>query len=462
VTPAPSTPLETPLDAPPIAAAEPAAPAAPADAESPAAAPADAESPAAARRKKLAAARVDAEAARDRRRAVWLRRARTLLLALAAGALAVWLVRAPLLRAVARRAPGSDLGAWAVERLASGPDAQSFDVYVRELGRPGANHPLFQSLVYQLGGRAGFPAREGDDLLPEEASAVAEHTRTLHAGLTSDDPDLRRGALRALWALEAQPWAHTDDLLVAATQALASDDPVTRRYAALVLKANRGPALVNDALTRALATDPDGIVRKNAAQGLGRSGDAARSPALLAALDDQDPEVRREAALGLAQLGSAPPLDRLEDLLRSEEPPRRAEVLDAIARYETPRATALLLESLRDRAPVTRRAAVRGLSRREVDGAREGIERALQDADPEVRVEAAMALSTRADGRAAVPAIVAALPRHESWRELSELHEALRTLTGAEVEGPGPDSSTWPGVVSAWQRYLAERGGRAP
>ena len=115
-----------------------------------------------------------------------------------------------------------------------------------------------------------------------------------------------------------------------------------------------------------------------------------------------------------------------------------------------------------DRAAVTRRAAVRGLSTRVVDSAREGIERALKDGDPEVRVEAAMALSTRADGRAAVPALVGALPRHESWRELSELHEALRTLTGAEIAGPGPEASSWPAVVAAWERYLAERGGRSP
>lgn len=422
------------------------------------------ESPAAARRRNAAVARRDAEAARDRRRAALFRRVRTVLLVLSALALALWLARTPLMRSFARCDPEGDLGAWAIERLATGSDPASFDIYVRELGRhdADANHPLFQSLVYQLGGRTGFPEREGGDLLPEVASAVAEHTHVLRAGLTGDDLMARRGALRALWVLEDHPWAHTDELLVDATRGLTGDDVITRRYAALVLKANRGPALVNDALLRALATDADGIVRKNAAQGLGLSGDATRAPALLAALDDQDPEVRREAALGLAALGSPPPLDRLEQLLRSAEPPRRAEVLDAIARHGAPRATELLLESLRDRAPVTRQAAVRGLSARLADAARQGIEGALEDGDPAVRVEAALALSTRADGRAAVPALVAALPRHESWRELSELHEALRTLTGAEVAGPGPEPSSWPAVVSAWERYLTERGGRSP
>ncbi|MCW8141567.1 MAG: hypothetical protein KIT58_21905, partial [Planctomycetota bacterium] len=79
-----------------------------------------------------------------------------------------------------------------------------------------------------------------------------------------------------------------------------------------------------------------------------------------------------------------------------------------------------------------------------------------------VRVEAAAALSTRADGRAAVPALVAALPAHESWGELNELHEALRTLTGAEIAGPGPEPATWAAVVGAWERHLAEREGRSP
>ena len=136
-----------------------------------------AETAAAARRRNAAIARRDAEAARGRRHAVWLKRARTLLLVLGAGALTVWLARTQLLRSLARRDSDDDLRAWAIERLATAADAESFDIYVRELGRRDADHALFHRLVYQLGGREGVPAQEGGDLLPEVASAVTEHTR---------------------------------------------------------------------------------------------------------------------------------------------------------------------------------------------------------------------------------------------------------------------------------------------
>lgn len=455
---------------PPADDPAPVADPAPAASPSPAAAPAAAASegtPAeqrgkSERRRGGLRARVEADraAAGAQRRQMLVRRLPTLLTVVAALALIGWAARPLALRAIGRRDPGGDWGTWAVERLAELRDAGSFDLYVRELGRPEADHALYHRLVFMLGGRSALPEHEDGELLPEDPEAAAAHAVVLSEGLEGDDAVMRRGSLRAMWALKERPWARSDALLVAATDGLTSDDVVTRRYAAMVLKATPSHPAVQDALLRALASDPDAVVRKNAVQALGHAGDPARAPAVLAAVEDIDPEVRREAVLALARLGTPPPLERLEELLRGDDA-RRAEVLEAVARHDGARATRLLLEGLRDPAVATRSAAVAALSTRPEDEAREGLVGALRDTAAEVRAAAAAALARRGDGRSAVPAIVAALPRHESWGELDQLHQALRALTGAEIAGPGPDRESWARVVSEWEQWL-ERGGRAP
>jgi hypothetical protein len=424
-------------------------------------APGDAEATRKAERKAAAKAKRDAEAVAVKAHKARLARALRAVTVVTATLLVLgWALRPQLLRLVARHDPGRGWGAWAVRELAARHDAGSFDLYVRALGGPD-DHEVFHRLVFVLGGRTTLPGGEDAPLAAEDPTAVAAHAAILEADLLGDDPVARRGALYALWALHDRPWAHTDALLAAAAKGLESDDPVTRRYAALVLKANPGPTAARAALARALG-DPDGIVRKNAAEGLGNAGDAAAAPALRAVLRDPDADVRRTAMLSLARIGAPPPLDALEDLLHQEEPARRAEVLDAIALDHGPRATALLVDALHDPAAESRRAAAHGLGACPDATARTALEGALADEDPTVRVAAAAALSTRADGREAVPQLVAALPRHEGWRELTELHEALKTLTGAEIAGPGPEEASQARVVQAWQRWLDAHPGRAP
>lgn len=450
--PADAPPAAAPADTPP--APDTPAAAAPADA---AASAAPAEAAAKARRGGLRA-RIEADraAADAQRQATLLHRLPVVLAVVAVLALGGWAAQPLALRALARRDSGGEWGTWAVQRLATLRDAGSFDLYVRELGRP-EDHELYHRLVFLLGGRTALPEHEEGEILPEDPDAAVAHALVLAEGVESADPVARRGTLYALWVLKDRAWARSDGLLVGAADGLASDDAVTRRYAAMVLKSTPSHPAVQEALVRALATDADAVVRKNAVQGLANAGDPSRAPAVLAAIDDEDPDVRREAVLALARLGAPPPLDRLEELFRRDEPSRRAEVLEAIARHEGARATRLLLDGLRDPSPLTRRAAITGLGSRPGEEALEGLLAALKDAEPEVRVSAAAALSTRSDGRAAIPNLVAALPKHEGWGELNELHEALRTLTGAEIEGPGPDRESWQRVVRAWQQWL-ERG----
>ena len=70
---------------------------------------------------------------------------------------------------------------------------------------------------------------------------------------------------------------------------------------------NRGEAAAAPRLARALAADPDAVVRAHAAWALGRIGGAPAAAALRAAAGDPDPEVREEAALALREAAGAAP-----------------------------------------------------------------------------------------------------------------------------------------------------------
>lgn len=448
--PEPPAPAPPPAE-PPVATAAPEPPAAPAPVP-------------AARgktiRERMAADRATAEA---RRRGLLGRRlaGSMLVAALAVGGL--FALRAPLLRSLARAEPSRT---WAVERLLRLRDGGSFDIYVAQLGLPDADRAAYNRAVFLLGGRRALPPGMDDEPVgAEEPAAIAEHQATLRAALDGDDPldPLRgvrtRGALYALWTLQDRPWAREEGLLLAAARHLATDDAVTRTYAAMVLRPSPAPRGAIEPLARAARQDPHALVRRYAVQALGATGDRGVAPLLEPALEDPDVEVRREATVALTRLGQAPAFERLERLFLDERPALRGQVLEAVAASADERATGLLLQGLRpDEALETRRAAVAGLARRDGEAARAGLEAALRDREPLVRAGAAAALATRADGKLAVPALVEALGRHDGRGELEELHEALRTLTGAELPGPGPEPATWPPVVEGWRRWLAARG----
>lgn len=207
-----------------------------------------------------------------------------------------------------------------------------------------------------------------------------------------------------------------------------------------------------------LATAPDDRVRAFSAEALGKARDRAVAPALLQALRDVSSEVRRAATLCLASLDETTPFSLLEDLYRSEQPGQRAEVLAAMANLDDARADRFLLEALETPSVATRRAAVVGLARRDGPAVRPALERALADEHHAVRLAAVAGLVARPDGRESVPALVATLSRHEGYAELQRIHEALELLTGHDLEGPTPSQESWPPVIEAWNRYLAEGG----
>jgi HEAT repeat protein len=177
--------------------------------------------------------------------------------------------------------------------------------------------------------------------LDRRALAVAGHTgdiATARAGLTSAEPLLRATALTALERCEA-----LDDETLAA--ALRDPDGIVRRRAAQIAARHRGidlaplladpdPSVVEmaawscgehesaeprviDALVNVVRSNEDALAREAAVAALGAIGDERGLPAILEATRDK-PAVRRRAVIALA------PFDT-------------PEVRDALARARTDR-----------------------------------------------------------------------------------------------------------------------------
>jgi HEAT repeat protein len=141
----------------------------------------------------------------------------------------------------------------------------------------------------------------------------------LRHGLTSATPEIRRSAATALRDVGHERVAAEMATLI---PMLKDPDPVLRREVAWGLGfAGEGAALAVPALAETLR-DLDFSVRAVSAYSLGRIGPAAISaaPALLQALDDPHPSVRREAvrSIGLVGLEAAVVVPRLIAALQDE------------------------------------------------------------------------------------------------------------------------------------------------
>lgn len=122
-----------------------------------------------------------------------------------------------------------------------------------------------------------------------------EHSLKPTLDLLSGDPsrELAASALDLL-ALLAAPGAHA-----AAVPYLTAADPLLRASAARALAAS--PEATASALIP-LVSDPDPRVRRAACLAVGRLGDPAALPALLAAAQDDDPSTRQFAHLSSARI----------------------------------------------------------------------------------------------------------------------------------------------------------------
>lgn len=126
----------------------------------------------------------------------------------------------------------------------------------------------------------------------------------LRDALASDDPIVRREALRSIGKLKERAPLDTNAVLPLLLDALKDPDSGVRSVAATYLGIiHEGADKAVPALIEALR-DPDVEVRRASAEALGSFGAEAESglPALRKASSDKDPDVAREAGLAIVKL----------------------------------------------------------------------------------------------------------------------------------------------------------------
>lgn len=149
------------------------------------------------------------------------------------------------------------------------------------------------------------------DVTAEAAVALSfmgrEAFEPLREGLKSDDPVVRREALRSIGKLKERAPLETDIVLPLLLDGTRDADAGVRTVAATYLGIlHEGAADAVPALIAGL-TDAEPAVRRASAEALGSFGaDASPAlPALRKASSDKDPDVSREAGLAIVKLQSA-------------------------------------------------------------------------------------------------------------------------------------------------------------
>ncbi len=126
----------------------------------------------------------------------------------------------------------------------------------------------------------------------------------LRRALGSDDPIVRREALRAIGKLELRAPLAADTVLPLLVHGMADEDPGVRATAATYLGIiHEGGEVAVDALRDGL-DDEEADVRRASATALGSFGDDAAPalPSLRKAMGDRDPDVAREAGVAIVRL----------------------------------------------------------------------------------------------------------------------------------------------------------------
>ncbi len=126
----------------------------------------------------------------------------------------------------------------------------------------------------------------------------------LGRALASEDPIVRREALRSIGKLKLRAPLETDTVLPLLVHGMADEDPGVRAIAATYLGIiHEGGEAAIDALRDGLE-DEEADVRRSSATALGSFGDDAAPalPALRKAMGDRDPDVAREAGVAVVRL----------------------------------------------------------------------------------------------------------------------------------------------------------------
>lgn len=155
--------------------------------------------------------------------------------------------------------------------------------------------------------------RRGEHMPPPDADLAR-----LIAQLDTDDQQRRKRAGAALLAAGRAATPHL-------VEALRSPAPRIRQSAAFLLGRLKPTPAGTEALERAVVTDPDAKVRKNAAVALGAHGSPTSIDALTAALEQESVRwVRPSLILALGAIGGPQAAERLQEIEPQTEPEREA------------------------------------------------------------------------------------------------------------------------------------------
>jgi cyclophilin family peptidyl-prolyl cis-trans isomerase len=191
---------------------------------------------------------------------------------------------------------------------------------------------------------------------------------------------------------------------------------------------------VQGALTHATVADD----RASLLNALGKLGQPASAPTLLAALTDTDAGVRREAAQGLGALahatkGTAPELNAIDPLnailLHDNVPEVRFAAAYALMRTKRPESRPGLTYGLKDASAMVRAVCARGLGEVATESELSYLLERLGDKDQNVQVESARSLGKLA-GACAAPGCPAAAAANSALLALASGYDPARPQSG--------------------------------
>jgi HEAT repeat protein len=188
-------------------------------------------------------------------------------------------------------------------------------------------------------------------------------------------------------------------------------------------------------LIKALTYKDSHLIRKSAAQALGRVGDAEAIEALVRALRDGHRGVRREAAAALGEIADVKAVEPLIQALNDEDSFVRPMAALSLARIGEARAVQPLIQALKDPERFVRSYAIWGL--RDIAGAGALdplIQTLMEDKDRSIRREAALALGQIGASEAIEPLKKASRDKDEFVRKA--VRKALQKM-GVETPARG-------------------------
>ncbi len=159
--------------------------------------------------------------------------------------------------------------------------------------------------------------------------------------------------------------------------------------------ASSSPQVTVETLLR-LLHDSDAVVRRTAAEALGKIGDHQAVPSLVLSLDDPSSIVRESSAHSLSQLGSLDMVtrERLAGLLVDPVPTVRNAAAQTLASLDSPKALwPMAMSQLVHKDPDVRRAVIQALEGVDSPEWLKTLGNSLQDPDPRVRRAAVIALA---------------------------------------------------------------------